>query len=167
MEFHAVVPSDCYVPEESTGLYTDLRRTDAGLRYLYDNGLVLKVSGIIRPSEEAVSAMLTGSVGYTSALTRHVIRQAADSAAVAAQKADPTVDIFTGLPFEENTGAMTDEAKEQALRAHLARLDTEQQADAYIRMMSSPTQEQLDGMVAQSMGAMTRADMQAANTVRS
>lgn len=85
MEFRTILNSDCYSLDESTGLYTDLRETDAGLRYLYDNGTVLKVSGIIKPNEDAVSTMLSGSIGYTSKLTEYVIEHTKDSAAVAAR----------------------------------------------------------------------------------
>ena len=49
LDFRTILNSDCYRYDESTGLYTDLRDTEAGLQYLYDNGLKLKVTGIIRP----------------------------------------------------------------------------------------------------------------------
>ena len=78
MEFRMILNSDCYTLDEATGLYVDLRDTDAGLKYLYDNGINLKVSGIIRPSEDAVSTMLSGSIGYTSELTEYVIEQSKD-----------------------------------------------------------------------------------------
>ena len=42
-EYHVVLPSDGYIKDETTGLYADLRGTDAGMRYLYDNGLKLKI----------------------------------------------------------------------------------------------------------------------------
>ena len=161
MDFRTVLPSDCYTYDANTGTYTDLRETEAGLRYLYDNGITLKVSGIIRPSEDAVSSMLNGSIGYTSALTEYIITESRDSAAVEAQKADPSIDIFTGLPFESNTGNLSDGDKEAAFRAYIDGLDTAGKADAYIRIMSIPTQEQLDTMVQQAMGDMTRADMEA------
>ena len=64
-----ILNSNCYRLDENTGLYTDLRDTDAGLRYLYDNETEIKVSGIIRPNEKAVATMLTGSIGYTDKLT--------------------------------------------------------------------------------------------------
>ncbi|MCD8118395.1 MAG: hypothetical protein LUE29_02670 [Lachnospiraceae bacterium] len=35
--------------DEATGTYIDLRETESGLSYLYDNALVLRVVGIIRP----------------------------------------------------------------------------------------------------------------------
>lgn len=161
MDFRTVLPSSCYTYDESTGTFADLRDSDAGLRYLYDNGTVLKVSGIIRPSEDAVSAMLTGSIGYTSALTEYIINESKSSAAVEAQRADPTTDIFTGLPFAENTGELSDTVKETAFRTHIESLDTAGMADTYIRIMSIPSQEQLDTMVQQAMGEMTRADMEA------
>lgn len=44
MEFKTILNSDCYSLDEKTGLYTDLRETDAGLKYLYNNALPLKVS---------------------------------------------------------------------------------------------------------------------------
>ena len=162
MDFRTVLPSDCYTYDASAGIYTDLRQSDAGLRYLYDNGTVLKVSGIIRPSEDSVSAMLKGSIGYTSALTEYIIHESRDSAAVKAQQKDATTDIFTGLPFEDNTGDLSDIAKETAFRAHIDSLDIAKKAAAYVSIMSIPSQEQLDAMVQQTMGKMTRTDMEAA-----
>ncbi len=160
MEFRTILPANCYTYDASTGTYTDLRKTDAGLRYLYDGGTTLKVCGIIRPNEDAVSAMLTGSIGYTNALTEYVINESVKSDVVAAQKVNATVDIFTGLPFEGNTGSLNNAAKEEAFRSHIAALTTQEKADAYVRIMSIPSQEQLDAMVQQTLGTMTRADME-------
>lgn len=164
MEFRVVLPSDCYTLDESTGLYLDLRQTDAGLRYLYDNGLALKVTGIIRPNEDAVSTILSGSIGYTSELTKHIITKAAQSAVVQAQMAQPDTDIFTGLPFQSNTGTLTEAEKEAELRSYLKELDTPALASTYIRIMSIPSQEELDAMVGQSMASVTTEDMRATLT---
>ncbi len=161
MEFKAILNSSCFSYDVNTGLYTDLRDTDTGLKYLYDNGIPLKVSGIIRQNEDAEAAMLSGSIGYTSKLTEYVIEHSKDSEAVTAQLANPTIDIFNNLPFEENSGRLSKEEKETAFRAHLAELDMSGKADAYVKIMSIPSQEQLDGMVAQSMTGMDRATMEA------
>ncbi|MBP3673304.1 MAG: ABC transporter ATP-binding protein/permease [Oscillospiraceae bacterium] len=160
MEFRVVFSSDCYTLDESTGTYTDLRDTQAGLKYLYDNGTNLKVSGIIRPSEDAVSTMLNCTIGYTSALTEYAIENGKDSAAVQAQLEDPTVDIFTGLPFRENTGNLSDDVKEEEFRSYIGDLSDEEKAEAYVAIMSIPAQEELDAMVEQVMGGMTREDME-------
>lgn len=158
-DYRIIRNADCYILDEATGLYVDLRKTSAGLKYLYDNGISLRVSGIIRPSEDAVSTMLTGSIGYTSELTTHLIEQAQGSPAVAAQKADPSTDIFTGLPFRETTGELTDAQKETEFRAYLAGLDEQGRAEAYVKMSSLPSQAEVDAAVAQTVGGMTRDDM--------
>ena len=160
MEFRVILASDCYVLDEATGLYVDLRDTQAGLRYLYDNGLKLRVSGIIRPNEEAVSSMLSGTIGYTADLTGYIIEKAGEAAAVQAQLADSATDVFTGLPFSESTGAMTDAEKAAELRAYIDSLAPSDRAAAYVQMMSIPSQEQLDAMVEQQVGSLTRADVE-------
>ncbi len=160
MEFRTVAPSDCFTKDDLTGLYTDLRDSEAGLRYIYDNGIALKVSGIIRPNEEAVSAMLTGSIGYTSELTKYLIEHSEDSEAIQAQLDSPEVDIFTGLPFQENTGNLTDEEKEAEFRHYIEELDMAGQAAAYVSIMSIPPQAEVDAVVEQTMGTMERADIE-------
>ena len=160
MEFRTVLSSDCYTLDEKTGLYTDLRDSQAGLKYLYDNGIALKVSGIIRPNEDAVSTMLTGTIGYTSELTEYVIENTKDSEAVKAQQADPSKDIFTGLPFQENTGNLTEEQKIAEFEDYIANLNEKEKAEVYVKIMSIPTADVLEAMVSQVMGNMTRADME-------
>lgn len=164
MDFRTILNSDCYKLDESTGLYTDLRDTDAGLRYLYDNGISLKVSGIIRPKEDSVSTMLSGSIGYTSKLTEYVIEHSRQSDAVKAQLADPSTDIFTGLPFQENTGSMTDSQKEAGFRSYVSELDEKGKAATYTKIMSIPPEEQVEETVSQTLGSMTREDMEAQMT---
>ena len=163
-EFRTILSSDCYVKDEAAGTYADLRDTQAGLKYLYDNGTVLKVTGIIRPSEDAVSSMLSGTIGYTCKLTEYIIDKARDSAAIQAQTEDPSVDIFTGLPFRENTGSLTDEEKVAEFQRYVAALDEAGKAATYTKIMSVPSKEELDAMVSQTVGSMTREDMTAAMT---
>ena len=160
LTFRVVLPSSCYTYDETTGTYIDLRDTQAGLRYLYDNGMELKVVGIIRPNEDAVSGMLSGTICYTAALTQHIIGAAEGSPAVVAQMADPAIDIFTGLPFRETTGGMTDEEKAAEFIAYVESLSPEERAAVYVTIMSIPTQEQIDQIVQRQLAAMTRQDME-------
>ena len=162
MTFRVILPAGCYTLDETTGTYVDLRDTQAGLRYLYDNGLDLKVVGILRPNEDAVSGMLSGTICYTSALTEHIIQLAAQAPAVLAQKADPATDIFTGLPFRESTGTMTEAEKVAEFTAYIASLDEKSKAETYVQLMSIPTQEQVDQIVQQQLSGMTRQDIEGA-----
>ncbi|MBO5868135.1 MAG: ATP-binding cassette domain-containing protein, partial [Oscillospiraceae bacterium] len=161
MEFRAILPSSCYVLDENTGLYSDIRQTDAGMRYLYDNGLKLKITGVIRPSEDAVSAMLTGTIGYTGALTEYVINQAVESDVVKAQLENPDMDVITGLPFKAEEGEMTNAEKEEALRNYIAELSEAQLADAYVTIMSIPDNETLNMMTQQALAGKTPEEMKA------
>lgn len=159
-EYKTVLNADCYAYDEASGLYVDLRDTDAGLRYLYDNGITLQVSGIIRPNENASAHMLSGSIGYTSALTEHLAQASQDSAAIQAQMDSPNRNIFTGLPFQESTGNLTDEEKESAFRSYVSGLEEQDKAETYLAIQSLPTQEQIDQAVGQSTGSMSREEME-------
>ena len=161
-EYRVILNSDCFSYDESTGLYTDLRETEAGLRFLYDNAMTLRVTGIIRPNEDAQATMLSGSIAYTSGLTKHVVERTKEARVIADQMADQRLDILTGLPFQTNVGSLTDEAKEQAFREYIDGLDAAAKAAAYIEIMSIPSQTQLSAMTDDAMKAYTRADIEAA-----
>ena len=162
MDFRTILNSDCYRYDENTGLYTDLRDTEAGLQYLYDNGLKLKVTGIIRPNEDTTAPMLSGSIAYTSDLTRYIIEHSKESDAITAQKDSKNTDIFTGLPFKDTSGSTSDADKQTAFLEYLNELDDGGKAQAYVQIMSIPTEEQLNDSVQQAMQGMSRSDMEAA-----
>jgi putative ABC transport system permease protein len=160
--YRTVMSSSCYTYDESTGTYTDLRESDTGLKYLYDNGIDLKVTGIIRPNEDADSTMLTGSIGYTQGLTDYIIENSKDADSVKAQLADPDTDIFTGLPFQTDDVELTDTQKAEKLKAYIDGLDDTGKAEAYVKIMSIPTDEEITATIAQTTGSMTREEMETA-----
>ena len=154
-EYRVILNGDCFTKDENTGLFVDLREDETGLRYLYDNALKLKITGIIRPSEKASSTMLNGSIAYTKALTEHIAKKNADSAAIADQKAQPGTDIFTGLPFKDNE-SLSDQDKEKAFRNYIAELSVADQAKAYVKIMGIPSADQLKTMVDGQMAQFDR-----------
>ncbi|MDD5486322.1 MAG: ABC transporter ATP-binding protein/permease [Dehalococcoidales bacterium] len=160
-EYRVILNSNSYIYDESSGLYVDLRGTEAGLKYLYNDALVLKVTGIIRPNENAQSTMLSGAIGYTADLTKYIVEASKDSIVIKAQKDNKTTDILNGLPFKSNTGNLTSEEKERELYEYLSSLDKDGKATAYIKIMSIPPQEQVEAMVAETMNSYNRADMEA------
>ena len=72
----------------------------------------------------------------------------------------PNRDIFTGLPFQESTGNLTDEEKESAFRSYVSGLEEQGKAETYLAIQSLPTQEQIDQAVGQSTGSMSREEME-------
>ena len=159
-DYKVVLNADCYSLDEKTGIYTDLRETETGIKYLYDNGIDLKVTGIIRPSEDAVSTMLTGSIGYTTKLTEYIVENAADSPVISAQLEDEKIDIFTGLPFKESVGDLTDEQKKAEFKSYIGKLKKEDKAATYVKIKSIMGDAELETAVSQTIGSMTRADME-------
>ena len=160
-EYRVILNSDCYSYDENTGLYIDLRESDAGLQYLYDNAIPMKVTGIIRPNEDVSAPMLTGTIAYTYELTEYVIEHTKDSAAIQAQLEDTHTDIFTGLPFKETTGDLTDTEKAQEWKTYFDSLDTVKKAEIYMQMKAIPSEEELAAMVSEAMNGMTRESMEA------
>lgn len=161
-EFRVVLNSSCYAYDEKTGVYTDLSKSETGRQYLYDNGLKLRVTGIIRPNEKAVSSMLNGSIAYTKQLTEYVLEKSAESPAVKAQKENRAIDIFTGLPFRDSTGELGNTEKAAAFRKYLSELDERGKAEAYVKIMSIPDEQAVTAAVEQSIGNMSREQMEAA-----
>ena len=159
-EYRVILNSSCFVYDESTGLYRDLRETDTGVRYLYDNALKLRVTGIIRPNKEASATMLSGSIGYTKALTEYVIQESRKSDAITAQQEKPGVDVLTGLPFQENSGKLTDSQKAAELREYIDAMNPGEKAAAYVKIKSIPAPEVLEQSVNQAMIGITREDME-------
>ncbi len=162
LEYKTILNADCYVYDEATGLYSDLRETEAGLRYLYDNAMTLKVSGIIRPNEDSTAHMLTGSIGYTKALTDYLVNKAKGSEIIKAQLESPHTDVLSGLPFKSNTGTLTNEQKEADFRAYVDTLTDAQKASLYVDVSSIPDAAFLEQQVSAILGNMSRAEMEAA-----
>ena len=140
LDFRVVLNPDCYVRDRETGLYSDLRETDAGLQYLYDNGLRLRVCGVIRPSKNAMTTMMSGGIAYTYKLTEYIAELCNQSEAVKAQMASPDTDILTGLPFRDN-GTLTVERKAEIFRDRLPSLSEEEKAEAYTVLKSTPPED--------------------------
>lgn len=160
-EFRTVLNADCFIFDDSTNLYTDLRETNTGIKYLYDNAIKLKVSGIIRPNADAVSSMLSGSsIGYTHLLTEYISEKSKNSQAIIAQLENKDKDIFSGLPFEENTGNLNDNEKEIAFKNHIESLSKSEKAKLYVKIMSIPSEETLNDAVNKSMQGLTRENIE-------
>ncbi len=154
--YKTILSADCFVWDEATGKYSDLRDTEAGLRYLYDTAMPLKVTGIVRPKKDSDTAMLSGTIAYTHMLTEHLIEKAQNADVIAAQLASPNKDVLTGLPFKEATGNLTDEQKETAFRSYVAAMTDAEKADVYVKMQSIPSAEFVQQQLDATLGGMTR-----------
>ncbi len=160
LEYKLILPAETYQYDAESGTYTDLSATDAGMELLYNSsevGTPLKVVGIARPSEDASSTMVTGAIGYTTALTQYAIEAISNTEILSGQLADPETDILTGLPFatgEEET--LTDAEKADAVTEYLSGLSTAERAAAYVDVASQPSDAVVSSAVEEQMSQMTR-----------
>lgn len=106
-----ILDSSCY--RKVGDVWTDMRDMEGTLDMLYGSGLELNICGIIRPNPDATAHMLSGTIGYTKALTEYVVQQAEMSEAVQEQKLHEDVDIFTGLPFASGAKTLSDAEKQR------------------------------------------------------
>lgn len=134
--FKLVLNTDYYQYDESTELWVDKSKDKEYMTDVVNNGLELKVVGIIRPNEEASAQSIGGTIGYTSELTQYLIYHINESEVAKAQIASLETDIFTGIPFEMDEITMED------VEIYLHTLPEEQQVQMNA-MMASMTEEEI------------------------
>ena len=100
-DFSLVLPADYYAKNADTGEWEDMRYEDNYMTELVQNGVKLRIVGIVRPGEEATATSISGAIGYTHALTDYLVSETAKREIVKAQLAQPDTDIFTGLTFKD------------------------------------------------------------------
>lgn len=107
-----LLPESAKYAEQADGTWADMSEDEDYLRDAVDAADEVRVVGIVRPSEDNATGSNWGAVLYTPELTEHLIEQVDESPAVQAQEETPGTDIFTGLPFEENTVSLSMDAIE-------------------------------------------------------
>ena len=166
MDFKLLLPAEKYQYEAAAGIYVDMSATETGMDFLYnseDVGTRLKVVGVARPSEESTAGMVTGAIGYTSALTAYAIETTAEMDIVKEQMTDRETDVICGLPFpSEDDVEPMDWQKEDAVKEHLRTLSDTEKAAAYMDVMSQPGEEYVENVVSQQMEGMTRESIETA-----
>ncbi len=159
--FRLVLPADMYQLDGETGLWKDMSGNDDYMKYVVDNGLELKIVGIIRPSEAAAASAMTGAVGYTGELAAYYLKAVSDSEIVREQLADPARDVFSGLPFAGAEGEEPGDAeKAAAFKEYYPRLTVAEKAEIYKSLSSAPSEDELSEMADSRLEGMSREDIE-------
>ena len=148
-EFKLVMPTDMYKYNDVTGTWDDYSKDDKYMTNVVNNGTDIKVCGIIRPNDDAVSTSISSGIGYTAKLTEYIIEEVKNSEIAKAQLADTSVDVFTGVPFDNdrNTEITMDD-----VNAYMATLSPEESAQ-----MQAMTSEMSDDQILQLFSASLKA----------
>lgn len=137
LRFKLVLPTDFYRLSEN-GVWEYMGDNETYRKMVVDQAETIQVVGILRPDPQAVATSLNGAIGYTAALTRHIIESVNDSEVVRAQRADEKTDVLTGLPFDDGTyEEPTVEEKAQAIRGVLEKLTAAERASLYTASVSA------------------------------
>ncbi len=150
-EFKLVMPTDMYKYNDVTGTWDDYSKDDKYMTNVVNNGTDIKVCGIIRPNDDAVSTSLSSGIGYTAKLTEYIIEEVKNSEIAKAQLADTSVDVFTGVPFDNdrNTEITMDD-----VNAYMATLSPEESAQMQA-MTSGMSDDQILQLFSASLKART------------
>ncbi len=150
-EFKLVMPTDMYKYNDVTGTWDDYSKDDKYMTNVVNNGTDIKVCGIIRPNDDAVSTSISSGIGYTAKLTEYIIEEVKNSEIAKAQLADTSVDVFTGVPFDNdrNTEITMDD-----VNAYMATLSPEESTQMQA-MTSGMSDDQILQLFSASLKART------------
>ena len=147
-----LVPACNYYVDDGDGTFTDVREDVSYQQQLYDGGVPLTVSGVIRPKDGSENVSIQASVAYTRALTDHLITLTDQSPVVTAQEATPGINVLNGVEFT----ASDDAAKAADATAYMQNLGVSEKASLYAMMMVSMAQQNgsAEGGDMSTMGSM-------------
>ena len=105
-EYKVILPAEFY-EKNANGVWakpTNKQDLATKLNTLYlrsgEDAITLKITGIIQLNEDVDQGLLSGGIGYTSALTSKLLERVSALDIVKEQNKNQNVDIFTGLEFK-------------------------------------------------------------------
>jgi putative ABC transport system permease protein len=101
---YRVASSVDYYEKQADGSYVD-KHDDAAFvkQVLIDKGFDLKISGIVKPAEDASSNVLRGAIAYSPKLSTRLIDYANASQLLTDQRNSPNKNLLTGEAIEDET----------------------------------------------------------------
>ncbi len=154
IDLRLLLSTDFFVQQDD-GVWQSIADNDALLNMAIENGVPLRITGILRSTEE--NQQQTGTLGYTAALTEYIIDETEGSAIVQDQldPANENVDVFTGLPFEADGEEPTNAQKAEQISAWLTEQPEQTRAEIYLDMMSRPDEALVEQTVEAAMQQLT------------
>ena len=152
LRYRLILNTDYYKKDGSK--WVDMSDDEEYMKSVIENGIELKVVGILKPNEEASAQSISGVVGYRSDLMTTLIERINDTEIVKEQLADPETDVFTGLKFEES------QDEESASREELlAKIGYDQLSDDEKAKIDALSDEQLAEAVSRMSAAGSESEM--------
>lgn len=131
-EFYMIPDCDTYI-SNGNGTFTSIKDNVNKMEKLLDNAIKLKITGVVRPKEDAKNASITSAIGYTKALTDYIIEYTDNSEVVKAQKESSTINVLNGMEFSPSS----DDEKIADAKKYLEGLGVSDKANLFKTMMYS------------------------------
>ncbi len=131
-EFYMIPDCDTYI-SNGNGTFTSIKDNVNEMEKLLDNAIKLKITGVVRPKEDAKNASITSAIGYTEALTDYIIEYTDNSEVVKAQKESSTINVLNGMEFSPSS----DDEKIADAKKYLEELGVFDKANLFKTMMYS------------------------------
>ena len=99
LKYKLLLNTDYY--QKQGNVWVNKKTDEEYMKNLVNNAVDIEVVGIVRISEDS-SLTTTGVIGYTKNLTEYTINKINESEITKEQKANPNINVFTGMEFSSN-----------------------------------------------------------------
>ncbi len=146
---YKVIPSsDFYAYDEAAGCYVNKSDDAKYMREKIENGVEVKITAIVRPSDRATVHSINTTIGYRKDLVDYLMAQAKESEVGKEQLENPDINVFTGYEFgtDLNEAAM-EEAEESSQEMYEQMGIADMSNEELAMMMSNMSPEELAAMI--------------------
>ncbi len=103
VSYKVINSADLYAYDEEYDIWVDKSDNTDFVNETASNGEDLTIVGVVKPSEDAVTAILSSGINYPYSLIYHMSDLSEESGAVQAQMNNHNINIFTGEEFGEES----------------------------------------------------------------
>lgn len=135
-KFKLVLPTNLYRYNDTLGIWEDASHDDEYMTTVVNNAEEVKIAGIIRKNPDAASVSVSSGVAYTKDLMPHIIDKVNETQIVKQQLADPEIDVFTGMSFDNDKTSISTLENNKSLLG-IASEDNPSEIDIYAKDFDS------------------------------
>lgn len=146
---YKVIPSsDFYAYDEAAGCYVNKSDDAKYMREKIENGVEVKITAIVRPSDRATVHSINTTIGYRKDLVDYLMAEAKESEVGKEQLENPDINVFTGYEFgtDLNEAAM-EEAEESSQEMYEQMGIADMSNEELALMMSNMSPEEIAAMI--------------------
>lgn len=135
-KFKLVLPTELYRYNDTFGIWEDASHDDEYMTTVVNNAEEVKIAGIIRKNPDVASVPVSSGVAYTKDLMSYIIEKVNETQIVKQQLADPEIDVFTGMSFDNDKTSISTLENNKSLLG-IASEDNPSEIDIYAKDFDS------------------------------